>query len=142
MSAELARDYVTGELPAHLAGHHIGVTLRSYLLYQHHHCQVTQPLLLEQLREWGLEISRGAIDALRSAGHDGFHDEKDELLKSALATVSYVTVDDSSARHQGKNGYATHIGNADFAWFESTASKSRINFLQLLCAGQIGYRIN
>jgi hypothetical protein len=132
---------VTAELPAHLAEHHFGVTLRSYLLYQHHHCQVTQPLLHEQLREWGIQISAGTIDALLSAEQDGFHAEKDALLKSALATASYVTVDDTGARHQGQNGYVTHIGNRDFAWFQSTMSKSRINFLQLLCAGDTGYRI-
>jgi hypothetical protein len=131
-------DYLTGELPAHLTGQHFGTTLRSYVLYQHHHCQVTQPLL----REWGIEISSGAIDALLSAGQDDFHAEKDALLKSALATDSYVTVDDSGARHRGQNGYVTHIGNRDFAWFASTMSKSRINFLQLLCAGDSGYRIN
>ena len=42
---------------------------------------------------------------------------------------SYVNVDDTGARHNGKNGYCTHVGNEDFAWFESTESKSRINFL-------------
>jgi hypothetical protein len=134
--------YLTGELPAHLAEHHFGVTLRSYLLYQHHHCQVTQPLLHEQLHEWGIDISTGSIDALLSADQDAFHAEKDALLTSALATASYVTVDDSGARHQGQNGYVTHIGNRDFAWFQSTAGKTRINFLQLLCAGDTGYRIN
>ncbi len=36
----------------------------------------------------------------------------------------------------------THIGDADFAWFASTGSTSRINFLHLLCAGDIQYRIN
>jgi hypothetical protein len=29
-------------------------------------------------------------------------------------------VDDTGARHKGKNGYCTHIGNEWFAWFEST----------------------
>lgn len=135
-------EYLTGELPAPLADHRFGATLRSYVLYQHHHCQVTQPLLHEQLREWGIDISSGAIDALLSVDQDDFHAEKDDLLKSALATATYVTVDDSGARHQGKNGYVTQIGNADFAWFESTQSKSRINFLELLCAGESGYRIN
>jgi hypothetical protein len=135
-------DYVTGELPTHLADQHFGATLRSYLLYQHHHCQVTQPLLREQLREWGIDISSGAIDALLSADQDAFHAEKDGLLNTALATASYVTVDDSGARHRGQNGIVTHIGNRDFAWFQSTGSKSRINFLELLCAGDIQYRIN
>jgi FtsZ-binding cell division protein ZapB len=135
-------DYLIGELPAHLADHHFGATLRSYLLYQHHHCQVTQPLLREQLREWSIDISSGAIDALLSADQEVFHAEKDDLLKSALASAHYVTVDDTGARHQGKNGYVTQIGNADFAWFQSAENKDRINFLQLLCAGETGYRIN
>ncbi len=135
-------DYLIGELPAHLTDHHFGTTLRSYLLYQHHHCQVTQALLGEQLREWGIDISSGTIDALLSADQDAFHVEKDGLLNTALATARYVTVDDSGARHRGQNGIVTHIGNADFAWFQSTGSKSRINFLELLCAGDIKYRIN
>jgi hypothetical protein len=135
-------EYLIGELPAHLLEHHFGPTLRGYLLYQHHHCQVTQPLLHEQLREWGIDISRGTIDALLSADQDGFHGEKDALLKSGLACATYISVDDSGARHQGRNGYVTQIGNPYFAWFESTESKSRINFLQLLCAGEPAYQIN
>jgi Transposase IS66 family len=131
-----------GQLPAELAGHHFGPKLRSYVLYQHHHCQVTQPLLHEQLREWGIDISSGQIDALLSSDHDCFHAEKDALLERGLATARYVTVDDSGARHQGHNGYVTQIGNAFFAWFCSTFSKSRINFLTLLCAGEVRYRIN
>lgn len=135
-------EYLAGELPEHLADHHFGPTLRSYLLYQHHHCQVTQPLLHEQLREWGIDISTGTIDALLSADQHPFHAEKDALLETGLATASYVTVDDTGARHRGQNGYVTHIGNAHFAWFQSTPSKSRVNFLELLCAGDVGYRIN
>jgi hypothetical protein len=29
-------------------------------------------------------------------------------------------VDDSCARHQGNNGFVTHIGNDLFGWFQST----------------------
>lgn len=133
---------LTGQLPGELGGRHYGPHLIGYVLYQHHHCQVTQPLLLEQLREWGIDISAGEINHLLPADKDDFHQEKNEVLKTGLAMSDYVTVDDSGARHQGKNGYVTQIGNDHFAWFESTASKSRINFLQLLCAGDKGYRIN
>ncbi|WP_460881951.1 hypothetical protein [Pseudaeromonas pectinilytica] len=34
---------LSGQLPAGLAGRHYGPTLLSYILYQHHHCYVTQP---------------------------------------------------------------------------------------------------
>ena len=50
-------------------------------------------------------------------------------------------MDDTGARHAGKNGYCTHIGNELFAWFKSTGSKSRINFLELLQEGHEDYQI-
>ena len=36
----------------------------------------------------------------------------------------------------------TYIGNEFFAWFESTESKSRVNFLSLLRAGHQDYVLN
>lgn len=134
--------HLTGRLPESLRNGHFGPELVSYVLYQHHHCLVTQPLLHEQLREWGIDISAGQIDALLQNGKASFHEEKDALLSTGLALSSYVTVDDTGARHQGNNGYVTHIGNQYFAWFQSSTTKSRINFLELLRAGQTDYRIN
>ena len=131
-----------GELPEVLKSRHFGPQLISYILYQHHHCQTTQPLLLEQLREWGIDISSGQINHLLMTAQDAFHAEKDALLQAGLAASSYVTVDDSGARHQGKKSYVTQIGNDLFAWFCSTHSKSRINFLELLRAGQKDYIVS
>src|SRR5438445_1077250 len=134
--------YLTGQLPSTLQGHHFDPSLRSYILYQHHHCHVTQPLLLEQLIEWGIAISAGQIDALLSTGKEAFHQEKDAILVAGLEVSSCITVDDSGARHQGKNGYVLQIGNEWFGWFRSTSSKSRINFLECLHAGSITYQVN
>jgi len=116
-----------GALPRRLEGKHFGAELRRFVLYQHHHCHVTQPLLHEQLREWGIDISVGQIDALLSGGNAAFRAEKDQLLSTGLAVSRHITVDDSGARHQGRNGYVTQISNDWFAWFASTGSKSRIN---------------
>jgi hypothetical protein len=46
------------------------------------------------------------------------------------------------ARHRGVNGVCTQIGNDNFAWFGTTGSKSRLNFLDLLRAGHTDYTIN
>jgi hypothetical protein len=59
---------LTGKLPSGLGRTRFGPTLVSYIRYQQHHCQVTQPLLREQLREWGVEISTGQIDAILRRG--------------------------------------------------------------------------
>jgi hypothetical protein len=133
---------VTGELPVEAAVGHFGPTLRSFVLYQYYHAQVTEPLIVEQLREWGVEISSGQLHRLITENKDQFHQEKDEILRVGLRVSGHIHVDDTGARHQGKNGYCTHIGNEWFAWFQSTESKSRINFLQLLRAGHIDYVLN
>jgi hypothetical protein len=110
--------------------------------YQQHHAQATQPLLLEPLREWGIDISTGRIDKRLSTPKEHFLAEKAAILVAGLASARAVTVDDTGARHQGKNGYTPPIGNDQFAWFQSTDSKSRINWLQWLPAGQSDYRID
>src|SRR5208283_3516752 len=62
--------------------------------------------------------------------------------RTGLRSASWFTVDDTGARHKAKNGFCTHIGNDRFAFFATTFSKSRLNFLELLRAGQDGYVIN
>ena len=134
---------VMGELPVPLPdegpGGHFGPTLRSFVLYQYYHAQVTEPLILEELREWEVEISSGELHKLITEGKEQFHREKDEILPVGLRVSGHIHADDTGARHQGKNGYATYIGNEWFAWFATTESKSRINFLELLRAGSTDY---
>jgi hypothetical protein len=125
-------EYRIGELPPALQGRHYGPQLASFALYQYHHNHVTQPLLLEQLRELGVVISAGQLNRLLTEGQEAFHQEKAALKAVGLSAAAYVQADDTGARHAGRNGYCTVIGNELFAWFETTLSKSRINFLELL----------
>jgi hypothetical protein len=134
--------FVTAEPPPELCGKHFTPDLIRFILYQHHHCHVTQPLLLEELCELGIDISAGQISNILIEGKGDFHQEKEAVLAVGLEMSSYVSVDDTGARHQGKNGYCTHIGNEWFSWFESTPTKSRLNFLRLLRAGRTDYVIN
>lgn len=134
-------EYLEGELPENVCGH-FGSQLRAFVLYQYHQCHVTQPLLLEELREFEIDISSGQLDRLLSEDKDGFHEEKEAILRSALAASKYIQADDTGARHGGQNGVCTHIGNEFFSWFSSTRYKSRINFLGLLRAGRTDYVFN
>jgi hypothetical protein len=59
-----------------------------------------------------------------------------------LRPPPWLTVDDTGARHKGRNGTCTQIGNDHFAGFATTASKSRLNFLELLRAGYSDFVIN
>jgi Transposase IS66 family len=130
-------------LPADvLPGQHFGPNLISHILHQYHNNHVTQPLLQDELEQLGIAISAGQINHILTEDKQVFHQEKAELLTAGLATADYIQVDDTGARHQGQNGYCTHIGNEFFAYFASTDSKSRINFLEVLRGGHSDYVIN
>jgi hypothetical protein len=130
-------------LPADLIpGCHFGPDLICFILHQYHHQHVTQPLLLEQLHQLGLDISAGQLSRILTEKIEVFGAEKAELLPAALAVSAYVQVDDTGARHRGHTGYCTHIGNELFACFESTDSKSRVNFLEILRGPHTDYVID
>ena len=52
----------------------------------------------------------------------------------------HLHCDDTSARHRGRSAVCTHIGNELFASFTTSDSKSRLNFLRLLCQPREQYR--
>src|SRR4051812_50115197 len=84
----------------------------------------------------GVSISKRQVQRLLTDKQDGFVSEAQAVLRAGLETSAYVSTDDTGARHAGKNGFCTQIGNDWFTWFGTRAAKSRRNFLDLLRAGQ------
>jgi hypothetical protein len=132
---------MTASLPAGIAGH-FGPQLRRFVLAQYHQGQMTVPRLVTLLRGLGIFISKRQVVRLLIEGQDGFLTEARDVLRAGLSSAAWITVDDTGARHKASNGFCTQIGNAHFAWFGSTTSKSRLNFLTLLRAGYDDYIIN
>jgi Transposase IS66 family len=132
---------VIAPLPPGVSGH-IGPELRRFVLMQYHQGQVTVPRLVAMLRAIGVDISKRQVMRLLIADQDAFLAEARDVLRTGLETASWITVDDTGARHKGANGFCTQIGNDHFAWFGTTGSKSRLNFLDLLRAGYTDYVVN
>lgn len=133
---------VVGQLPEPYRGGHYGPTLVSYILSQHYQCRVPQPLIYEQLSDLGIAISTGQINRILTEGKAAFHQEQQSVLRVGLETAIYIQTDDTGARHQGKNGYCTVIGNDWFTYFSSGESKSRRNFLEVLQGRSPRYILN
>src|SRR6202040_4220646 len=132
---------MTAPLPAGINGH-FGPELRRFVLAQYHQGQITMPRLLALLRSFGILISKRQLVRLLIVGQDDFLAEARDVLRAGLTSAAWITVDDTGARHQAANGFCTQIGNAHFAWFGTTSSKNRGNFLELLRAGHADYVIN
>lgn len=121
---------------------HYGPVLVSYILHEHYQNRVPQPLIREQLMDWGLDISTGQINRILTEGLDDFVSEGSAVLAVGLTHCDYIHTDDTGARHAGKNGYCTVIGNDLFSYFQSSRSKSRVNFLEVLQGGELSYVLN
>jgi hypothetical protein len=125
-------EILRGSLSSNLKGKHFGPELIAYCLDQYHARGVTRPQLLEQLLGFGIVISAGELDNILIADKEVFHEEKAAIFEAGIAHSDYLNTDDTGARHKGQNGTCTHIGSPLFSYFESTSSKSRLNFLEIL----------
>ncbi|MDR2983957.1 MAG: transposase [Nocardiopsaceae bacterium] len=132
---------IVAPLPDGINGH-FGPELHRFVLAQYHQGQVTIPRLVRLLEAIGITVSKRQVVRLLIDGQDRFRAEAKDVLRAGLADAAWVTVDDTGARHKAQNGFCTQIGNDRFAWFGTTGSKSRLNFLELLRAGNCDYVIN
>jgi hypothetical protein len=117
-------------LPSGIRGH-FGPHLRRFVLMQYHQGQVTVKRLVTLLQAVGVSVSKRQVMRLLIEQQDDFLAETNEVLRAGLETATWVTVDDTGARHQANNAVCTQIGNDNFAWFGTTDSKSRLNFLSV-----------
>ena len=93
---------ITVPLPAGTNGH-FGPELRRYVLMQYHQGQTTVERLLDQLHHFGIVISKRQLVRLLTQNQDIFIDEGLSVLRAGLlCTASWITVDDTGARHKGK----------------------------------------
>jgi hypothetical protein len=90
-------NYLKGQLPSEIQGH-FSLELKRFILYQYYQCHITQPLILEQLLEWGVQISSGELSHLLIENKELFHREEDALLAAGFQVSGYINVDDTGAR--------------------------------------------
>ncbi len=132
--------FVYGQLPSHIQGHY-GAALRAHVIQLAHSSRVPEELILEQLHSCKITISAGQLSKMLTEGHDNFHIEKEEILKTALES-GQIQTDDVGTRHKAKNCYTNVICGEFFVYLSTTDSKSRINFLTILAQGRNEYRFN
>jgi hypothetical protein len=131
---------IVADLDAGIVGGY-GPNLHRMVLLLHTQGQMTCERILALLNDVGVVISKRQVVRLLTTKLEIFRAEDEAVLKAGL-TGAYVTVDDTGARHAGKNGYATQIGSNRFCVFRTGPSKSRLSFLSRLCGGTSLYVIN
>lgn len=137
----LSGEIFRAKIPDELKGSHFGPMLKALAtsLYSQ---GMTQPGVHEFLKDMGIDLSSGQVNniLLNEAGKYSYVSE--EILAAGLKEASFIRADDTGEKHQHKNGYCTHIGGQYFAYYTTSFSKSRENFLRILLQKKEGYYIN
>jgi hypothetical protein len=119
-----------------------GPNLHRLVLALHFAGQMTCERIVALLTGMGVVISKRQVVRLLTARLETFRAEDEAVLAVGLSCAPYITVDDTGARHAGKNGYTTQIGSSSFTAFRTGPAKSRLAFLSRLCGGAALYVVN
>ena len=119
-----------------------GPHLHRLVLMLHFEGQMPCERIVALLIGLGLTISKRQVVRLLSAKLGSFRAEDEAVLRAGVAEASFITVDDTGARHAGKGCFTTHIGSDRFAAFRTGPGKSRLAFLSRLLGGAARYVIN
>jgi len=126
---------IVAPMPAGVMGG-FGPQLRQFIAAAHFQGQVTSERLTALLNGMGVDISKRQVVRFLSQGLEDLIAEDQEVLRAGLETAAWITVDDTSARHAGKDEVTTQFGDERFTAFRTAPSKSRRRFLYDLQCGR------
>lgn len=136
------KQQMTAELPLALQGSQFGPMLRTLILALYHDLDSTQPCIKEFLKNIGVAISVGSISNFLIEKQDLFHKEKEQILEVGKKNSIELRTDDTGAKHNHQNYFTNCINTDYFAYFQTSKTKSRINFLEILRQQNTAYTLN
>lgn len=134
-------DVLRAKIPEELQGSHFGPVLRALAASFYAH-GMTQPAIHELLRGLGIDLSSGQVNNILLNEAEMYSAVSEEILTAGLTEAPFIRADDTGEKHQQKASYCTHIGGQYFAYYTTSFSKSRKNFLRIILQGKEGYHIN
>ena len=132
---------IVADIPAGVMGG-FGPQLRQFIAAAHYQGQVTSERLVSLLNGMGLDISKRQVVRFLSEGLEDLIAEDQDVLKAGLETASWISVDDTGARHNRQDAFTTQFGDDRFTVFRTGPTKSRRRFLYDLQCGLQDYVID
>jgi len=133
---------ISAKKPIEAQKGHFGPALKQHVVYQCFKNNVTQNKILAELRDKGIDISAGQINAILLEATQSLESESEKIFEVGKRISDKVCVDDTGVRHNRENWFCTAIQNEFFAYFKTTKRKSRISFLQTMCGKHINFILN
>lgn len=118
-------------LPAGYSGE-FGPGVRSLVLTLYYGSEMTEPKIVEFLRNTGIFISEGQVSNLLIKDKERWHEEKRAIYQAGLASSSWQHSDDTGTRVNGENQHCHVVGNPLYTAYFTRPGKDRLTLISLL----------
>ena len=118
-------------LPAGYVGE-FGPGIRSLVLTLYYGSEMTEPKIVEFLRNIGVFISAGQVSHLLIKENERWHKEKQAIYRAGLASSSWQHSDDTSTRVNGQNQFCHVVGNPLYTAYFTRPGKDRLTLIGIL----------
>ena len=114
------------KLPKDMQGTSFGSRLKAFAITLHNLGRVTENKIQKILESIGVIISEGTISNIMiEEKSDEFTAEKNAIFNAGMENADYFQIDDTGARHAGKNHYLDVVCNDQFSSFFIIGGKSK-----------------
>jgi len=139
-SSSLKKTFMA-DLPPGYQGE-FGPRLKALVIDLHHANKMTESAIHTFLSNHGIIISAATISRFMTNNHDGFHQEKDEVVQAGLASGNHQQMDDTSARVKGINHYTHILCNDLYTAYFTRRRKDRLTIIDILTQGEMSFQFN
>ena len=129
-SASQGQSYLA-PLPEGYSGAY-GPNVKTLCVMFAHLCHMTEPKIGAWFANMGIRISAGQISRLLTAGHEAFHQEKEEIAEAGLNSSPWQHIDDTGTRVDGVNRHCQVLCNPLYTAYFTTARKDRLTVIDVL----------
>jgi hypothetical protein len=120
-----------GLLPSGYQGQ-FGPHLKSLVIAMKYAGNMSEPKVLEFLRNFDVQISAGTVSNILAHSAELFHQEKADLYRAGLESTPYQQIDDTSAKVNGQNHHTQIVCNPYYTAYFTTPRKDRLTILDVL----------
>ena len=124
-----------GELPIEVKGE-FGPGVRSLVCTLKYVGNMSEPKMLEFLKNAGIFISQSTISRILTKDETGFNKEKEDIFRAALETTPFHQVDDTTIKVNGESQYSQIFCNPLYTVFFTVPHKNRLTILDILLCGK------
>ena len=140
-SEELSK-VIEGKVPDEFKGSEFGPQLRSFIIYQYYKNRVPHQKIINMLRDWGIEISKGTVCNILNETHDVFIEDLHSARNAALKKCSQIHIDDTGAKFNGSNAHTFVVSNRYYTSYTTSFEKNRWSAAGAVLGGVQQFLIN